>query len=230
MILAIFDLDDTLTLQDTESLWQEYLVVQGLIDHHIFNVKREEFQHAYHEGRLKFDDVITFSMGPIASLSYQEQLALQQDFAKNHLKKIIIPQAQQLVKSHYDRGHHILILSAGHEFLIEPACEYFETHDILCSKLARDPSGKYHPFLKGSPLYRTQKVHALLSWMTQNNVRPLTSYFYSDSINDLPLLEYVQIPTAVNPCPKLRVVAQARNWPILELKQEYVIQLSLRSY
>jgi len=229
LILAIFDLDDTLTLQDTESLWQEYLVNKGLINEKIFISKRELFEKSYQAGTLNFDDVISFSMGPLATLDYYAQKELQQDFARHHLKKIIIPQAQELVQSHFDRGHHVIILSAGHEFLIEPASEYFQAHVVLCSRLVREPCGKYNPFLQGPPLYRNQKVHALWKWMSQNQVSPLTSYFYSDSINDLPLLEHVQIPTVVNPCEKLRAVALARNWPILELKREYQDQLALRS-
>ncbi len=228
MILAIFDLDDTLTLQDTESLWQEYLVKKGWIDEKIFIEKRKLFEKSYQAGSLNFDDVISFSMGPIATLDFYAQKALQNDFAYNTLKKIVIPQAQELVQSHYDRGHHVLILSAGHEFIIEPASEYFSAHDVLCSRLIRDPSGKYYPLLKGSPLYRAQKVHALWTWMSQNNISPITTYCYSDSVNDLPLLEYVEIPTVVNPCDSLRSIALARSWPILDLKKEYYNQIALR--
>ncbi len=229
LILAIFDLDDTLTLQDTDSLWQEYLVNNGLIDEKNYIEKRELFEKLYHAGILNFDDVISFSMGPLATLDYAAQKELQQDFALHHLNKIIIPQAQALVKSHFDRGHHVLIISAGHEFIIEPACTYFDVHDILCSRLIRDPCGKHHPLLKGAPLYREQKVQALLEWLNQKQISPITSYFYSDSINDLPLFEYVQIPIVVNPCPALTAVALDRNWQILDLKKEYLAQLDIFS-
>lgn len=219
MILAIFDLDDTLTLQDTESLWQEYLVAQGFLTHKDYTVKQAEFNLAYHAGVLKFDDVVAFSIGPIQHLSFLEQTQLQHDFTASYLRKIILPQAQELVRSHYERGHHVLILSAGTEFVIEPSCSFFPFHDILCTRLMRNPCGQYQPLLDGMPLYREQKVHALRKWLSQNNFTPITSYFYSDSINDLPLLEYVDVAIAVNPCNSLREVALLKQWPILEFKE-----------
>ena len=227
MILAIFDLDDTLTLQDTESLWQEYLVEKGFIDPKIFATKNVEFHNAYHCGKLQFDDVIAFSMGSIAHLNYQEQYHLQQDFRSSFLKDTVLPQAQELVHSHYEQGHHILILSAGHEFLIEPACSYFLFHDILCSRLIRDSCGKFHPILKGPALYKEQKVYALKNWLHKNHFHPIRTHFYSDSINDLPLLQHVDYPVAVNPCPRLREIAQLRHWPILDLKNKQIMESAL---
>lgn len=222
MILAIFDLDDTLTLKDTESLWQEYLAEKGLISPTIQKEKKKEFQEAYEQGRLNFHDVIAYSIAPIGHLSFSEQQALRNDFLNNRLHTIVLPNAQSLVQSHVEQGHYVIILSAGHDFLIDLSASFFPAHTILSTKLQRASDGQYLAQIEGEPLYREQKVYALQRWLASSQYKPTTTYFYSDSINDLPLLEWVDIPMVVNPCSRLKNVAVSRSWPILDLKKEFL--------
>jgi HAD superfamily hydrolase (TIGR01490 family) len=219
--LAIFDVDDTLTMQDTESLWQTYLVYKGMLSEYHLIQKKESFRLAYEAGLLNFHEVIEFSVSPIAHLSLDEQILLQQDFTESVLRTHIIPQAIDLVLSHYNRGDTILIISAGHDFLIPLAASFFPVHSILCSQLQKKSCGSFEAILNGPALYREEKLRALHSWLKKQETIFDTMYFYSDSINDLPLLEFVDIPIAVNPCPRLKQVALARNWPIMDLKELY---------
>lgn len=225
MILAIFDLDDTLTLQDTESLWQAYLVYKNLIPEDLYLKKRAEFQESYSQGTLSFEEVIRFSLGPLSALSKQEQEALRHDFQKDWLRTIIFHEAIDLVRHHKAKNHKILILSAGHEWIVPLAAEYFHPDQVLCTQLEKRSDGGILPILKGPPLFQEQKIHALKQWLENNSLSTDLMYFYSDSINDLPLLEYVQYPCAVNPCKRLRPIAQARQWPILDFDRQRVLSL-----
>jgi len=225
LILAIFDLDDTLTMQDTESLWQSFLVKKGLIPNELLFEKKEAFRLAYEAGVLNFQDIVEFSINPISYMTIKEQLSLQEEFSLTVLKHAIIPQGIELVTSHYEQGHTVIIISAGHEFLIQPAAKFFPVHHVLCTILQRTTYGAFAPFINGKALYREEKVHSLYRWLAEQQNKFTTTYFYSDSINDLPLLEIVDIPIAANPCPRLRTVAQTRNWSILELKQAHLNQL-----
>lgn len=208
-------------MQDTESLWQNFLVKKKLLTNEALLQKKELFSLTYEAGILNFHDVIQFSLEPIAHMDIYAQLALRDEFTQTVLKHNIIPQAIDLVTSHYAQGHTVLIISAGHEFLIEPAARFFPVHAVLCTTLKRSVTGAYAPFLEGNPLYRKEKIYALERWLRNENLNFLTTYFYSDSINDLPLLEYVTFPTVANPCARLKSVALTRNWPILELKALY---------
>jgi HAD superfamily hydrolase (TIGR01490 family) len=205
-------------MQDTESLWQNYLVYKGIIAEHDLFEKKNTFRIAYENGTLDFNEVIHFSLNPIAHMDISEQLLFQAEFSQKVLQRNIIPQAIDLVTSHYNQGDTVIILSAGHDFLIRPAAAFFPVHEVLCSTLQRAANGSFLPILHGKPLYREEKLYRLQRWLREQSRDFNTTYFYSDSINDLPLLEYVDIPTAVNPCNRLKNVAQSRGWPILELK------------
>ncbi len=225
MILAIFDLDDTLTLQDTESLWQAYLVDKKLIPEDIYLKKRAEFQETYSQGTLSFDEVIRFSLGPLSALSAHEQNHLRTDFQKKWLKKIIFKEAIELVRYHQQKNHYTIILSAGHEWLVPLAAEFFQPDAVLCTQLEKRDDGGILPIIQGRPLFQREKIFALQKWLAQQHTEVQATYFYSDSINDLPLLEYVNYPCAVNPCPKLRPLAKEREWPILEFNRESILSM-----
>jgi HAD superfamily hydrolase (TIGR01490 family) len=218
-VLAIFDLDDTLTLQDTESLWQQYLVQKGLLSSKTVSYHLSLFKKHYNEGTLDIQSVVHFSLSPMADLSLEEQEFYRHDFATTILPSYIPPQALNLVKNHRDAGHTTLIISAGHEFIVQPAAGFFKTDDTLCTQLVRRPCGAFSPIIQGRPLFQQQKVIALQEWAAQQGRTFSLTYFYSDSINDLPLLLQADIPIAVNPCARLRPVALEKSWPIINIKE-----------
>jgi HAD superfamily hydrolase (TIGR01490 family) len=219
--LAIFDLDDTLTFKDTESLWQSFLVEKNILSKENFTEKTEYFKNTYMAGTLDFNEVVHFSLHNIHELSLEDQLALQDEFINSVLSKNIIPQAVELVSNHYEQGHTVLIISAGHEFLIKPAVKFFKIHDVICTELHKKSCGAYSSSIKGLPVFREQKLIKLKEWLQVSDKKFSCTYFYSDSFNDLPLLEYVDIPVAVNPCPRLKKHAQTKGWSIMELKEIY---------
>lgn len=219
--LAIFDLDDTLTLQDTESLWQEYLVQQGLLSAKTVSYQISVFKKHYNEGTLDIQRVVDFSLSAMLPLSLSEQQHYQKHFASTVLPFYIPQSARDLINRHHENNHSTLIISAGHEFIVGPSAEFFGVHDVLCTKLKRRDDGGFLSGIEGKPLFQEQKVHALHEWVADQNHQFDLTYFYSDSINDLPLLEHVHIPITVNPCDRLRTVAIERQWPILDLKKAH---------
>lgn len=218
--LAIFDFDDTLTLQDSESLWQEYLARKGLLSPKTVSYQKAIFKKHYNEGSLDIQSVIDFSLAPIASLSFEEQLFYQQDFADKVLSKQIPQASYDLIARHRTQGHTILIISAGHEFVVHPVASSFDVDAVLCTQLQRKPCGAFTSKISGTALFQEQKIQALTDWLKTEKLSFDTTYFYSDSINDLPLLEYVELPIAINPCDKLRPIALLRQWPIIDIKYQ----------
>ena len=231
MSLAIFDLDDTLTFENTETLWLNFLVKNHYLDPEYVSICQNKFSTDYQNGCLNFNEVISLSLQPIISLSLDQQQCLQDQFKEEALKHYILPLGQELIDFHKSKGDYVLIISAGHEFLIHPAISFFEPHHIICTKLKRSPiDNRFLPEIEGHPVYRERKVTEYKKWLkTVGKVFDKT-YFYSDSINDIPLFSYVDIPIAVNPCPKLKQFAQKRSWNILNLKQDFTIEQKLNAY
>lgn len=227
MILAIFDLDDTLTYQDTETLWMNFLVKNQYLDREYVLKRQEKFCKDYQNGCLNFKDVIGLSLKPMISLTLEQQQHLQTKFKEQVLKKYILPQGQKLIKEHRARGDTVLVISAGHEFLIRPAMSFFQAHDFICTRLRKEAqSGRYLPHLNGPAVFREQKVIEYKKWLDKQSQSFKRTYFYSDSINDLPLFDCVDIPIAVNPCPKLQVHAQTNKWQVLNFKESFIVEHS----
>lgn len=231
MSLAIFDLDDTLTFQDTETLWLNFLVNNNYLDSEYVSKCQEQFSSDYQNGCLNFNEVISLSFKPIISLSLNQQQCLQDQFKNEVLKHYILPLGQQLVEHHRQQGDHVIIISAGHEFLIHPAVSFFNAHHTICTKVKKNPiDGRFLPQIDGHAIYKEKKVTEYKKWLKQSNKIFDKTYFYSDSINDLPLFNCVDIPTAVNPCPKLKKLAQNKDWEILNLKQGFTIEQSINEF
>ena len=224
MSLAIFDLDDTLTYQDTETLWLNFLVDNDYLDQeHVLRCQKK-FLEDYQNGCLNFNDVISLSLSPIVSLTFKQQQSLQNSFKKQILSRYILPVGQRLINQHRAKGDHTLIISAGHEFLINPAVSFFNAHDVICTKLKKDSqSNAFLPIIDGSPVYKERKVIEYKIWLKENDYYFDKTYFYSDSINDLPLFLNVDIPIAVNPCPKLKTHALNEKWDVLDLKKDFSV-------
>jgi HAD superfamily hydrolase (TIGR01490 family) len=224
MSLAIFDLDDTLTFCDTETLWLNFLIKHKYLNKESTDKAQEKFIQDYQEGQLNFHDVISLSLSPILSKTLKEQQRLQRQFKKEVLQFYILPKAVKIINSHRLRGDDILIISAGNEFLVEPAVSFFRHTDFICTRVKRDPlTGSYLPLLEGNPVYQKEKVSRWQQWLKKNNKTYDKTLFYSDSINDLPLLELVDIPIAVNPCAKLEQIALKKGWSIFDMKQNFFV-------
>lgn len=217
MTLAIFDLDHTLLTGDSDYLWGEYMVENLIVDEQEYRERNEVFYKDYQHGSLDSDRYLEFALQPLTHFTIEELHAWRADYVEKWIKPIIAPGARKLLDSHRDQGHKLLIISATNLFVTEPIAQLLGVPTVLATKpeiIDNRYTGRY----LGTPTYQEGKVVVLKEWLRDCNFRLDGSYFYSDSINDLSLLEQVDNPIAVNPEDELRAVAESRNWEIINLR------------
>ena len=217
MRLAIFDLDNTLLAGDSDHAWGEFLVQRGLVDRDIHKTANDRFYADYCAGNL---DIIAYSEFVFDFLARHDPdwlQALHRDFMHDCIEGLMLPQARQLVEAHRALGDTLLIITATNRFITEPiACAFGITN-----LLATDPEmcdGRYTGKVAGIPCYQAGKISRLREWLSASGHDFEQLWFYSDSRNDLPLLEIVDRPVAVNPDTVLEAKAMEQGWPILDLR------------
>ena len=217
MPLSIFDLDNTLITNDSDFLWGQYLVEHNIVDRLMYEEKNRQFFEDYEQGRLDIDSYLRFSLQPLTQFQLPQLHAWRADFVTTVIEPLIAPGAPQLLERHRQRGDTLLIISATNLFITQPIAELLDVPHILSTR-PELVEGKYTGNYIGTPTFQQGKVLALEDWMIENSEVLSGSTFYSDSHNDLPLLEQVDHPVAVNPDDRLRQVAMEKNWPILDLR------------
>lgn len=217
MSLAIFDLDETLIDIDSDHAWGEYIADQGLVDAAAHRAENQRYYEDYKRGEL---DIFAYSEFACAVLT-QHPL----DFLLDHRAKFIetviqphvLPKAKALVASERDAGRDLIIVTATSEFITRPIADIFGIEPLL-APIPEQINGSYTGKIAGVPSFGSGKVERLNSWMKETGHTLEGSRFYSDSHNDLPLLEVVTEPFAVDPDDKLREVATTRGWPCISLR------------
>ena len=216
MTLAIFDLDHTLLNGDSDYLWGEYMVETGIVNEQEYRDRNNDFYRDYQRGTLDSDRYLEFALEPLTHFTIAELHAWREDYVETWIKPIIAPGASELLDSHRSRGHELLIISATNRFVTEPIARILGVPTVL----ATEPEiidNRYTGRFLGTPTYQEGKVTVLKEWLSDSDHDLDGSYFYSDSINDISLLELVDIPVAVNPDEELKTIAQARNWKTIDL-------------
>ena len=216
MTLAIFDLDHTLIDGDSDYLWGEYMVENDIVDPAAYRARNLEFYEDYQRGSLDNDQYLEFALEPLTRHSIEQLHAWRRDYVERWIRPLVKPGAVDKFDFHRARGHRLMIISATHRFITEPIAELL---DIPCL-LATEPeivNGRYTGRYLGTPTYREGKVTALRQWLDQTGESLDNAYFYSDSINDLALLEQVPNPVTVSPDAELKPIAEYRGWPVIEL-------------
>ncbi|MFM2483051.1 HAD family hydrolase [Celerinatantimonas sp. YJH-8] len=214
--LTIFDLDDTLLNGDTMALWHRYIVKQQLVDHSDqFLAQDREYEAAYRNGTLDMQAYLNFSLEPLQSYAAEQVDQMVQEFIQQTITPLLYPQAFKLMAELRQKHHQLLVISATVDFIVRPVAKLFDIQDVLAINVARQ-HGRYTPQIIGTPSFREGKIIRLQQWLTQQSEQPEDLHFYSDSINDLPLLEQVDHPYVVNPCQPLADIANKRGWPVLE--------------
>lgn len=217
MSLAIFDLDNTLLAGDSDYLWGRFLVDREIVDGIEYAAQNERFYRAYQAGTLDIHGYLRFALKPLAQHELSQLRIWRAQFIEEHIRPIVLSHARDLVESHRRRGDVLLIITATNRFLAEPIAGLFGIDHLL----ATDPeiaNERYTGAVTGIPTFREGKIEALNAWLMRTG-HPLTdSYFYSDSHNDIPLLERVSCPVAVDPDPELHRQALQRGWPIISLR------------
>ena len=217
MALALFDLDNTLLGGDSDYLWGRFLVEQGLVDGERYEQENARFYAQYHAGTLDIREFLRFALQPLASHDLATLHAWRAQYLKDKIAPILLPAAQDLVEKHRAQGDTLLIITATNRFVTEPIAAMYGIEHLL----ATDPemvAGRYTGEISGVPCYREGKVQRLEMWLADQGMEMGESWFYSDSHNDLPLLECVTHPVAVDPDETLRQEAESKGWPVISLR------------
>lgn len=217
MALAIFDLDDTLIAGDSDHGWGEFLVTRNKVDATVYRDKNEKFYEDYQLGRLDIHEYLAFALEPLARLSPEELAALHREFMTEVIEPLWLPRAEALVERHRQQGDLLMVITSTNRFIVEPICQRLGIGELLATEL-EVAHGRYTGKVEGTPTYREGKVTRLREWLEGRDWRLEDACFYSDSINDLPLLEEVGRPVAVDPDESLRAIASQRGWEIISLR------------
>lgn len=217
MILAIFDLDNTLIAGDSDYLWGCFVCERGLVDNDWFATENERFYRDYQSGNLDIQAYLRFALAPLKGRSMAELEALHQRFMAEKIQPILLPRAQQLVESHRGQGHRLLIITATNDFITRPIATAFGIRDLVACE-AESVDGYYTGEPCGIPSFHEGKVLRLQAWLKAEGLSPDSIWFYSDSHNDLPLLQQVDCPVVVDPDPLLRRHAESAGWPVISLR------------
>ena len=220
MRLALFDLDHTLIPLDSDHAWGRFTVAQGWRDAEAFGRANDVFYAQYKAGTLDIAQYIRFATGVIRELGPERAAAAHADFMREMVLPHLQPQALQLVRHHQAAGDTVLIVTATNEFVTRPIADAFGVEELIAIRLQRDAAGNPTGEIDGTPSFREGKVLRVAQWLAQRGLSWADvshSTFYSDSINDLALLEHVSEPVAANPDERLLAIARERGWRILNL-------------
>ena len=216
MTLAIFDLDHTLINGDSDYLWGEYMVEHGIVDEQAYRSRNEAFYRDYQRGTLDNDQYLKFALEPLTHHSIEALHAWRADYVEKWIRPLIAPGALPLLQQHRERGHDLLMISATHLFVSEPIAQLLGIPTVLATE-PEIVDNRYTGRFLGTPTYQQGKVVALREWLDGSGHDLVGSYFYSDSLNDLALLEQVDNPIAVSPDEPLQAIARERGWKIIDL-------------
>jgi HAD superfamily hydrolase (TIGR01490 family) len=219
MNLALFDLDNTLLPIDSDYAWGEFTNQMGWNDPVAFKAKNDQFYADYLAGALDIHDYVRFATEAVRLRGPEVAAKAHAQFMKETILPQIKPQALELVKAHQAAGDHVMIVTATNEFVTRPIAQAFGVQELIAVELARNSEGWITGEISGVPSFKEGKVLRVEQWLRahQKNWQDVQITFYSDSINDLPLLQQAQIPVAVNPDTRLRQLATDRGWRILQL-------------
>ncbi|MDG1869691.1 MAG: HAD-IB family hydrolase [Candidatus Thioglobus sp.] len=215
MSLAIFDLDNTLIGGDSDYLWGEFLCDEGIIsDRQSFEKKNDYFYQQYELGSLDIYAWAEFSFEILSHYSINELEAFHVKFMAQKIEPIFLEKAQDCINSHKKNGDTVLVITASNTFVTAPIVKRYGINHLIATE-PEIVSGRYTGKVSGIPCFKSGKIENLMPWLERNGESLKDSTFYSDSHNDLPLLELVDNPVAVNADKILAKIAQTNGWDIL---------------
>ena len=217
MDLAIFDLDNTLLAGDSDYLWGQFLGENGYVDAEAHQNEHDRYYQDYLEGNLDINVFLEFQFRPLAENDMKTILSWREHFLDEKIRPVMLPKAIDLIEDHRNMGHKLMIITATNSFITIPIAELFNIDDLIASEPEMNNS-EFTGKLSGTPSYAEGKVTRYEQWLQENNFEVSTSWFYSDSHNDIPLLNMVTHPIAVDPDDALKAEAEKRDWPIMSLR------------
>ena len=218
--LALFDLDHTLLPIDSDHQWGEYMVRLGWVDKAAFRRGNDAFYADYRAGRLDIDAYIVFATTPLRQRTAAERKDAHAGFMREIVQPALRAEARALVEAHRERGDLLALVTSTNDFVTAPIAAALSIDDLIATRLAVDADGTPTGAIEGTPAFRDGKVARVGQWLAARSAR-LADFervsVYSDSPNDLPLLEIATDPVATNPSPELEAIALSRGWRILKL-------------
>jgi len=218
--LALFDLDNTLLAGDSDYEWGQFLVDRGVLDRDTYEAQNADYLEQYKAGTLDIHEYLGFALRPLAEHSPEALARWHEEFMRMRIAPMIGAAARALVRGHLERGELCAIVTATNSFVTAPIARVFGiSHLIATEPESRD--GRFTGRVAGTPCFREGKIARVEAWLSDLG-RPLAQFeesaFYSDSHNDLPLLERVSRAVAVDPDPQLAAEATRRGWPVISLR------------
>lgn len=220
MKLALFDLDHTLIPIDSDYSWGQFTVKLGWRDAESHTRANDAFYEQYKAGTLDIHEYIRFTVQALRERGVEQADAAHRRFMDEVIRPAMRPQALELVRRHQAAGDQVVIVTATNEFVTRPIATAFGVPELIAIDLERDAQGNPTGAIRGTPSFREGKVARVEQWLAERGLdwsRVEHSTFYSDSINDLPLLDKVHEPVATNPDARLQAIAAERGWRILNL-------------
>jgi HAD superfamily hydrolase (TIGR01490 family) len=217
MHLALFDLDNTLLAGDSDFEWAQFLIERGVLDREVYEARNVEFYEQYKAGTLDIHEFLDFQLKPLARHDRAVLDAWHREFMARKIIPIITDSARDLVRRH--TGDLCAIVTATNSFVTAPIARAFGIEHLIATE-PEEKEGQFTGRVRGTPSFREGKVERVLAWLAQRGQSFGAfdrSWFYSDSLNDLPLLSQVTDPVAVDPDAKLLAHAERNGWPVLRL-------------
>ena len=219
MDLALFDLDNTLIRGDSDFEWAQFLINKGVLERELYEARNLEFYEQYKAGTLDIEVFLDFQLQPLARYARSVLDAWRQEFTAKHIRPIVNPKAKVLVQEHRERGSLCAVVTATNSFVTSSTVREFGIEHLIATIPAQE-NGEFTGRPRGIPSFREGKIVRVEDWLEAMGLwwsNFERSWFYSDSLNDLPLLSKVSHPVAVDPDPALRARAQAAGWPVISL-------------
>ena len=225
MRLVLFDLDNTLLAGDSDYEWGQFLIERGVLDRAHYETRNRAFYEDYKAGRLDIYAFLNFSLRPLATHSRAQLDAWHAEFMQTRIAPMIADAARALVNRHLQDADLVAIITATNSFITAPIAHAFGVQHLIATE-PEEVNGHFTGEVAGTPCFREGKVTRLEQFLAHHGTRLdclTSSRFYSDSLNDLPLLEKVQHPVAVDPDPTLRAHALAHGWSIISLREPQAV-------
>ena len=220
MNLALFDLDNTLLAGDSDFQWAQFLIEQRVLDREVYEARNLEFYEQYKAGTLDIHEFLDFQLKPLSRHPRSQLDAWHSEFMQTRILPLITPAARKLIEQHMLSKDLCVIITATNSFVTAPIARALKVPHLIATE-PEQKDGEFTGRVSGVPCFREGKITRLESWLDEHNLTWLSflqSWFYSDSLNDLPLLKKVTNPVAVDPDATLKAHAERNAWPIISLR------------
>jgi HAD superfamily hydrolase (TIGR01490 family) len=215
--LALFDLDNTLIAGDSDYLWGCFLVEQGIVDGSRYERENRRFYDQYRVGELDIYEFLDFQLRPLAEHGLASLQQWRKQYVEEKISPILLPKAHELIDRHRQQGDTLVVITATNRFITAPIVELYDIPHLLATEPELQDE-QYTGRVAGTPCFQDGKVERLGDWLADNQQSLDNSWFYSDSHNDLPLLNKVTHPVAVDPDEILEQHARDHDWPVISLR------------